>query len=745
MHLYGFVVFLYLQLMTVSKCQENSEGDQRAVVPVSVKNTADNVVIQLEGENGANMKLKLIEDAPKRGVLVPLKSSVINPLTNTSSVISHNSLINANKTNISSDTSKISLLNISGSSTNSLKQPSVTSGQINRTESVASRKPSEYSINMVKNNGAKTLPDDNVSPEEKVTLTSNSLDSLLGLTHLISSAYPTTKHDGDATEIRIEVNPSDFQNMKSRPFIIQQFKSILKNAIHNKQRTPQKQYVIGANKTSNQKKKKIHINKLIERQSIILEKKAEALDRMAKLASKNLMEIKRLEQEAYKERNMLLSSKSYSPRAEMIQSELGKYHTQKKAEPDKVHSVPASSLTMFENKDHLESPSHQSATSLTNQNVNIQNIQQQQQQQQQQQSTPATTSTPITSTIVSSTTTTDTTTTTSTSTPPTTVAQQQHTTPEQQVPPSALIQKTENQTTILEKDLDVLGPSPPLNGNKNTDSSSSPPVTVSSMPSTVDIESTAPKQHITQTSIAKQTTEDVSSNKNKLPHQSDEMEVGDSAPAADESLAHPLAQSNADDNKSHPKKKQKIKILILNDDEEIPAELKSKADNLHMINTDTSIGEERAFKKELCSGSEYIKCLERSTFENNKVLPLPSTERIEHTSKLENIKDHNEKAFFLGDHNSRNLNNDNTMNDDEGENLENYKNSLFDHDYSEEEAQEMEFAMQSAAADASKRHYQQDPINQFLPNNADGGFYFKRNRKMMWEKNKKQQHARKFD
>ena len=121
------------------------------------------------------------------------------------------------------------------------------------------------------------------------------------------------------------------------------------------------------------------------------------------------------------------------------------------------------------------------------------------------------------------------------------------------------------------------------------------------------------------------------SQSSSLASSKDEMLVGDSQPVGTEQALkreHSLAEDvksnentkknsdNEDDQKKTFRKKQ-IKILILNGDEEIPDKLKSDK-RVHVIDTDTELDQHNAFKKELCNGVGYIKCLERSSFEGEE-------------------------------------------------------------------------------------------------------------------------------
>ena len=955
-----FLVVTLLLLASICAANDDDVGavqvtigenaDDKAIIPISrskllrdgtTSSSNSDVVIRLQNQGVGNMKLKL-----GHGVLVPvepLKPSHLSDPTSITNSTNGNSQVdnlmksyidpisstNSTTMNRTNDTMQQSLLkdNISSSfkSNESITNQNVTS--LISKDNLYANFTNNVSVNQ------EILPINVTTSEnnqDNITLSGKDATSFFDSISQAGIHHEGADDGGDATVVRIEINRKDFENLRQRPNVMKEFKSILKKAINSKQRHDTKPSLSKNNESfqgGNMIKSSPNNSKLVERQKLILAKKTAALSKMAKLASKNLDEIKRLEKEALRQQ-MLLNKQQFGSQfsdfkkkdesvtnspikifenPSNINNEIKLFMngpasnttvqgngSKKINEIDEVFIKPSSSLGVLQQRNITQSslgtgamvavPSTEPPTKSLIGDSDVGGVGNQ--------------STAAASSIAPKTTTT--TTTTPPPTPPappplpppppppprspsptkttTTIGIIPLTTnPPTHVPPKQQQQKMVKnndlspfQSTILENNLNVLS-SDQENSSSSSSSTSSSNVAnpLSSSNSTsvanplsndststmnspsVDsiniTNSSSPYAAQTQTPT---TSLEPSRDKNKLnpssasnssPQSSstsskDEMLVGDSQPVGVEQALkreHSITEEDSkvnegtktqySDNKDDQqqkifKKKQKIKILILNGDEEIPEKLRLDK-RVHMIDTDTELGQQNAFKKELCNGIGYVKCLERSSFEadeqnHQRHLESPtspgSPEMIEplhehssyrhfdsepyhdyeddftshvnkedskyhddgagdeyssrlNSAKRENLGDYIKEDFGDSDKESYdhfNKERDNVDSTTTSSNImedERYSSNPNNNEYDEEErdSQNMEFAIQSAAADAARTNrlrsfaheqaFLNSPVGARIDgiesdeggregNGSEDLYTFKRNRNLKWKK-----------
>ena len=826
-HLCGLTLLgLLVATLIVANVTKEENADQKALVPFSKSDkllgrglNINDVVIQLKNRGGGNMKLKL----GRHGVLIPvepLRSSPLIPsLTNTSSKNTGAVSVRFIQPN--------GTVNVQGSPSDNVNRRN------NKNASIAESSQQQYSTNtttQVLGNGQ-----DNITLSGKDAADFYDSISQTGIKHKGGNS------SGD-TVVRIEINREDFENISQRPKSLNDFKSILKKAIEGKQ-INNNTYNIRvknfaninnntinsngkqSNKNSQTSNSNHHLNdsvnsiKWIERQKLILAKKAAALSKMAKLASKNLIEIKRLEQEAIRQQRLLIdggaNQQETASTKEGRNDTLGSfenpsletqlnYTTEIKAIANEVKSnasdvqevfvKPPSSYSALQinitqsslgtgaralsessysaAKTLVESPQTNSSNPQVvaensdntgrNQNAAPPDI------------VPLTTTTtttppPLPPPPPAKPTQTPTTTTTGI-VPITTPA------PARQTPPKAQKMTAGNdlspiQSDVLENNLKVLSDfenpsnsSTSLSFTNRTVNSSSP------IAETQPLTPSEPSIHVNNLNLSSNVAEYNGSPPNAFPQTSlsiqpsisskDEMMVGDSQPVSQfepqqlpmtDSTGVPSSETGGGTGNQQAKKKHKIKILILNGDEDVPKNLRSDK-SLHLIDTDTDLDKQTEFKKELCNGDGYIRCLEKSAFE----------EQPTQTNSLSDESPHSQNANQQAQYRSFDNKYHEYTNDLDNEaSRRDYYDS--EHDPSleddsdlgrsslasdeETEAQNMEFAIQSAAADAARnnrlRSYAHEQAFLNDPSNSDGDrrksvedLSYKRNRNLHWKKMK---------
>ena len=801
MECFSFLVLLLLAASGMTTAAAKN-ADDKALIPFSKlrsleggSNNKDDVVIQLQNQGGGNMKLKL-----GHGVLVPVESlkHFASPKPNTKTSISNRSDEGIKQSNVepTSDSSKSVNASVGKTdqslwrNTTQLKEDSLNASLTSneqRFENLANQET--LSTNTTTNNV------DNDNDRDNITLSGKDATSFFN-----SISQAGIKHEGTGdTVVRIDINREDFENIRKRPKFMKEFKSILKKAIDGKHGGHVK--LSPNRKSDNFRSNTKSPNKLVERQKLILAKKTAALSKMAKLASKNLDEIKRLEQEALHQQ-MLLNE--HQGESQLDSNAIGKKKTPMKIfeNPSNAAVENTSEINEVFVKPHLTSAHVSSLRNITQSSLGTgaRKILEPPKGSFQNDVTEGRNQSAAPLDIVPKTTTTTTTTTpppppptppppppappsptrtTTTGIVPLTTISPKTTTPivKQQMMTNNL---SPIQSNILEKNLNVLS-----DQENALNSSSSSITTNSSSPFASQIQSSTASEpfkdemvHVSSSaSSAKDMSSPKASNSSKSLQSSfssskDEMLVGDSQPVGTEQylktdsfVGFTSGDQGTEDSNQHQnndektvlvdkkaaKKKKKIKILILNGDEEIPEKLKSDQ-SVHMIDTDTELGQQTAFKKELCNGIGYIKCLERSTFEEQN-----HSGQLSSTRPLAAEQLHEDSSYKPFDSEYREF----SSNLDDGANKENYdpatnivedsmdRFSTSNEDV-ESEAQNMEFAIQSAAADAARSNRLRSFAHEqaFLNGPVARGIerrrgedvedlYYKRNRNLKWKRKMK--------